>query len=49
MRGEQGTVRRVILVIKEANLEEKPLERFVFDFEWLIHERDVPKERDDWT
>ncbi|GAA5821972.1 hypothetical protein JCM11251_004804 [Rhodosporidiobolus azoricus] len=45
----KGTIRRVILVIKEANLEEKPLERFVFDFEWLIHERDLPQEKDDWT
>ncbi|GAA5906647.1 hypothetical protein JCM6882_008083 [Rhodosporidiobolus microsporus] len=46
---QKGAVRRVILVIKEGNMEEKPLERFVFDFEWLIHERDVPRQGDDWT
>ncbi|BGP15009.1 hypothetical protein JCM10213v2_002964 [Rhodosporidiobolus nylandii] len=45
----KGTIRRVILVIKEANLEGKPLERFVFDFEWLIADQDIPRNGDDWT
>jgi hypothetical protein len=45
----QGSVRRVVLVIKEATVEAKPLERFVFDFEWLIKDRDVPKLGDDYT
>ncbi|GAA5971912.1 hypothetical protein JCM11641_001567 [Rhodosporidiobolus odoratus] len=45
----KGTIRRVIFVIKEAGPDETPLERFVFDFEWLISERDIPKPGDDWT
>ncbi|GAA5825679.1 hypothetical protein JCM3770_002795 [Rhodotorula araucariae] len=47
---DKGVVRRVILVIKEDSTEETPLERFVFEFEWLIAQRDMPKEAgDDFT
>lgn len=45
----QGAVRRVILVVKESSLQETPLERFVFEFEWLIPQRDVPAPGDDFT
>ncbi|CEQ40493.1 SPOSA6832_02120 [Sporobolomyces salmonicolor] len=45
----KGTVRRVVLVIKEADLQEAPLERFVFDFEWLILPRYMPQEGEDFT
>ncbi|GAA6029852.1 hypothetical protein JCM8097_001079 [Rhodosporidiobolus ruineniae] len=46
---QKGTIRRVILVIKELELDERPLERFVFDFEWLIKQHDLPMERDDFV
>lgn len=39
----------MVVVIKEDTLEAKPLERFVFDFEWLIKSKDVPKPGDDFT
>ncbi|GAA6005059.1 hypothetical protein JCM10207_008497 [Rhodosporidiobolus poonsookiae] len=45
----KGTVRKVIFVIKDVTLEEKPLERYVFDFEWAISERAIPKDKDDFT
>ena len=32
----QRTLRKVALVIKATGLDETPLERFVFDFEWLV-------------
>lgn len=30
----------MVLVIKEVTLDETPIERFVFDFEWLM-DRDI--------
>ncbi|KAI5479817.1 mitotic spindle assembly checkpoint protein MAD2B [Pseudohyphozyma bogoriensis] len=32
----KGTLKKVALVIREAELDETPLERFVFDFDWLL-------------
>ncbi|GAA5889806.1 hypothetical protein JCM8208_001136 [Rhodotorula glutinis] len=46
---DKGTIRRVILVIKEATGDETPLERFVFEFEWLVPQRELPKDGDDFT
>ncbi|TNY19739.1 DNA-binding protein [Rhodotorula diobovata] len=46
---DKGTLRRIILVIKEASREESPLERFVFEFEWLIAQRERPKDGDDFV
>ncbi|BGP39020.1 hypothetical protein JCM10449v2_002958 [Rhodotorula kratochvilovae] len=46
---DKGAVRRVILVIKEDSAEETPLERFIFEFEWLIAQRDMPKQGEDLT
>ncbi|GAA5836365.1 hypothetical protein JCM5353_002498 [Sporobolomyces roseus] len=40
----KGTVRRAVLVIKEATPSETPLERYVFDFEWLIPSSDFPQD-----
>lgn len=40
---EQGNVKKVALVIKEATLEENPLERFLFDFTWLIPFESITK------
>lgn len=34
-RHQQRTLQKVALVIKATGLDETPLERFVFDFEWL--------------
>ncbi|KAM0746393.1 DNA-binding protein [Meredithblackwellia eburnea MCA 4105] len=45
----KGSLKKVALVIKEANLEEKPLERFVFDFGWLFASENRPAEGEDWT
>lgn len=44
----QGTIRRAILLIKEAAGDEAPLERFTFEFEWLVRQRDLPKDGDDF-
>lgn len=36
-------------MVKDAGPDETPLERFIFEFEWLIPERDMPKAGDDFT
>ncbi|KPV77393.1 uncharacterized protein RHOBADRAFT_11408, partial [Rhodotorula graminis WP1] len=46
---DKGTIRRVILVIKETAGDETPLERFVFEFEWLVSQSALPKDGDDFT
>ncbi|ORY91604.1 DNA-binding protein [Leucosporidium creatinivorum] len=40
----QHTLQKVALVIKATNLDETPLERFVFDFEWLVPESELTGE-----
>lgn len=45
----QGTLRKVTLGIKEANIQETLLERFVFDLEWLCNPEEIPKAGDDWA
>lgn len=40
----QHTLQKVALVIKATNLDETPLERFVFDVEWLVDERELTGE-----
>ncbi|KAL8277923.1 hypothetical protein RQP46_009742 [Phenoliferia psychrophenolica] len=37
----KGSLRKVALVIKEASLDDTPLERFVFDFDWLVPEEHI--------
>ncbi|KAK4700435.1 mitotic spindle assembly checkpoint protein MAD2B, partial [Phenoliferia sp. Uapishka_3] len=46
---QKGSLQKVALVIKEANLSEEPLERFVFDFDWLIPDEYRGKMDRDWT
>ncbi|GAA5854513.1 hypothetical protein JCM8547_004870 [Rhodosporidiobolus lusitaniae] len=46
---QKGTIKRVILVITDNTLEENPLERFVFDIEWLIPDSKIPKGGEDWV
>ncbi|GAA5916429.1 uncharacterized protein JCM6883_006105 [Sporobolomyces salmoneus] len=45
----KGTVQRVVLVIKEDDITQTPLERYVFDFEWLIPSEQIPKDNSDFT
>ena len=46
----QGSLSKVGLVIKQAGLDETPLERFVWDFDWLVPPKDIAAARDrDWT
>ncbi|GAA5886944.1 hypothetical protein JCM16303_003067 [Sporobolomyces ruberrimus] len=45
----KGTVKRVVLVIKEGGITETPLERFVFDFEWMIPTSQIPQGGSDFT
>ncbi|GAA5927957.1 uncharacterized protein JCM15063_006043 [Sporobolomyces koalae] len=45
----KGTVRRAVLVVKESNPTETPLERYVFDFEWLIPHDQIPLDGSDFT
>ncbi|GAA6008801.1 hypothetical protein JCM11491_003788 [Sporobolomyces phaffii] len=45
----KGTVRRVVLVIKEDGVAQTPLERYVFDFEWLIPLASIPQGGADFT
>lgn len=37
----QGNLKKVAFIVKEANLEQQPLERFIFDFGWLISMNDI--------
>ena len=37
----QGNLKKVAFIVKEANLEQQPLERFIFDFAWLIPANDI--------
>ncbi|KWU47452.1 DNA-binding protein [Rhodotorula sp. JG-1b] len=46
---EKGSIRRVMLVVREATPEATPLERFVFDLEWYIKEQDMPKDGPDFV
>lgn len=45
----QGSIRRVMLVVREATPEATPLERFVFDLEWYIKQQDMPKDGPDFV
>ncbi|GAA5849698.1 hypothetical protein JCM3766R1_002133 [Sporobolomyces carnicolor] len=45
----KGTVQRVVLVIRESNITQTPLERYVFDFEWLIPTEQIPRDNADFT
>lgn len=46
---EKGSIRRVMLVVREATPEATPLERFVFDLEWYIKQQDMPKDGPDFV
>ncbi|GAA6064141.1 hypothetical protein JCM10212_005142 [Sporobolomyces blumeae] len=45
----KGSVKRAVLVIKESTIEETPLERYVFDFEWLIARQQFPEDGGDFV
>lgn len=45
----KGTLQRVALVVKTADMQETPLERIVFDFDWLIPPGKQPDINGDWT
>lgn len=47
--GLKGTLSKVALVIKEANIADTPLERFVFDIDWLVPAGEMPDPERDWT
>lgn len=46
---QQGTVNRVVLVLRENSINQTPFERYVFDFEWLIRNEDFPKDGGDFV
>ncbi|GAA5956671.1 hypothetical protein JCM3765_005698 [Sporobolomyces pararoseus] len=45
----KGTVKRVVLVLRENSINQTPFERYVFDFEWLIKNEDFPKDGGDFV
>lgn len=42
----QGALQKVVFVIKEATLDETPIERFIFDFEWLMDRAELAHDED---
>ncbi|GAA5841196.1 hypothetical protein JCM9279_000575 [Rhodotorula babjevae] len=46
---DKGTISRVILIIKEPTGDEAPLERFIFEFDWLLSPDELPKVGDDFV